>query len=168
MDCRSKRQSAFTSNGCAVTNLPIEPYDENDLQGADRVVRRIHPVYHIVPDENTGKSRVSSKAFNKSSGLTDGMSVDVEKLMQSAGIDPKRYVSTPVFTGSVSFSVAAIRKLGLWVGYDPIYGVPGQSDNPYHGEVWARDLRRSFSDSQKTGLRSIASWYVQIPGVDLG
>ena len=58
------------------------------------------------------------------------MSVDVEALIVSAGFIPQNYVTTPVFTGSVFFTAAAIRDQGLRIGYDPI------PENKFHGEVW--------------------------------
>lgn len=145
----------------------VQPYDEQDIAPNDTIIRRINPDQHVVIDENTQRRRISSKAYNKSSGPRSGMSVDIEKLIIAGGEDPKRYVTTPIFTGSVAFSASAIRSLGLWVGYEPILDVLGIPDNPYHGEVWSPTERKSFSDSQKTSLANSARWYVQIPDVDL-
>jgi hypothetical protein len=90
------------------------------------------------------------------------MSVDIEKLISCAGHDPKAYVTTPVFIGSVVFSAASIRKIGLRIGYDPLL-----PENPYHGEVWGLPVANRFSESQKRTLGNLASWYVALPNVDI-
>ena len=87
--------------------------------------------------------------------------------MHAANVDPKAFVTTPVFTGSVAFFACAIRDLGLWVGYDPIPDSPSGPGNPYHGEVWATTPKKRFSDNERTGLARAAQWYVQLPNVDI-
>jgi len=139
----------------------MEPYDENQINSDGVVIRRINPQQHIVWDENRGCSRISSKAFSPSSGPGDGMSVDIEQLMISDGIDPRQYVTTPVFTGSVAFSAGAARALGLLVGYDPV------PPNPYHGEVWGGSRPNRFSRRQKEGLAEGSCWYVKLDGVEI-
>lgn len=83
------------------------------------------------------------KVFSPSSEPNGGMSVDIERLMLADGVDPREYVTTPVFTGSVAFSAGAARALGLIVGYDPI------PTNPYRGEVWSADRPNRFSRQQR-------------------
>lgn len=147
--------------------MPIDPYDEEGICADGTIIRRINPTQHIIWDENRQRNRIASKAYNKSSGLTEGMSVDVEALMVGANVDPRAFVTTPVFTGAVSFPAGAIRALDLWVGYEPIEDVPSIPDNPYHGEVWAKTAKRSFSEAQKSGLANLARWYVELPDVDI-
>jgi len=89
------------------------------------------------------------------------MSVDLEANIIAANLDPKEYVTTPIFTGSVSFLAGAARGLNLWVGYDPI------PDNPYHGEVWGNPRPNRFSGSQKKGLHNACEWYVPLVGVEI-
>lgn len=139
----------------------MEPYDENQIDASDTIIRRINPQQHVVWDENRGCSRISSKAFSPSSGSNDGMSVDIEQLMLSDGVDPRQYVTTPVFTGSVAFSAGAARAWGLMVGYDPLW------TNPYHGEVWGGSRPNRFSQRQKRGLAEASRWYVELDGVDV-
>ncbi len=141
--------------------MAIDPYDEAQISATDTIIRRINREQHVVWDENRQKHRISTKAYNKSSGLKSGMSVDIEKLIINAGEDPTTYVTTPVFTGSVKFSASDVRMLNLWVGYEPV------QENPHHGEVWATTEKKSFSDGQKSGLANIARWYVELPEVDL-
>lgn len=89
------------------------------------------------------------------------MSVDIEALILDGGDDPKQYVITPIFTGSVAFSADNARNLGLKIGYDPI------PENPCHGEVWGSPRANRFSSSQKKGLLAASEWYVEIEDVSL-
>lgn len=137
--------------------MTIDPYDEVKINAEDTIIRRINPHQHVIWDDNKKKHRISSKAFNKSSGLKAGMSVDIENLINRAGKDPRIYVKTPVFIGSVAFLARDIRALELWIGYDPV------PDNPYHGEVWTKVEKKSFTETQKKGLANSARWYVELP-----
>lgn len=147
--------------------MAVDPYDEENIDNQDAVIRRINPEQHVVWDENRQKRRIASKAYNKSSGPKAGMSVDIEGLIVAAGQDPQTYVTTPVFTGSVAFSAGEVRALELWVGYEPIESVLNVPDNPHHGEVWARTEKKSFTEGQKSGLAKAARWYVELPDVDI-
>ena len=89
------------------------------------------------------------------------MSVDIEQAILAAGIDPKNFVTTPVYTGSVVFLAQAVRDLNLWIGFDPV------PDNAYHGQVWPTEPKRNFTEIQKSGLANSAAWYVEIPGVEI-
>ncbi len=141
--------------------MSAEPYDEDDISPDQTIIRRINPVQHIIRDDNRDCSRVSSKAFSPSSGPNGGMSVDVEARIIADDLDPHEYVTTPVFTGSVSFLASAARALNLWIGYDPI------PDNPYHGEVWGNPRPNRFSGGQKKGLQNACEWYVPLEGVEI-
>lgn len=141
--------------------MSAEPYDEDQIKADDIIIRRINPVQHVVWDDNRGRYRVSSKAFTPSSGQNHGMSVDVEALIVADGHDPKEYVTTPIFTGSVAFSAVAARALDLILGFDPI------PENPYHGEVWGNCRPNRFSKRQKDGLKAASAWYVELEDVDL-
>lgn len=87
------------------------------------------------------------------------MSVDIEAKIVEAGLEPRAYVTTPVFTNSVCFSAKSVRDTGLWIGYDPI------PDNKHHGEVWGHPKPNRFSKSQVTDLQNAAEWYVPLEGV---
>jgi hypothetical protein len=89
------------------------------------------------------------------------MSVDLERLIVAAGVNPHAYVTTPRFTGSVIFSAEQIRDAGFLIGYDPL------PDNSYHGEVWASISGGKFSRAQQKQLQTLAQWYVQIPNVEI-
>ena len=138
----------------------VAPYDEQQIDNDDTIIRRISAEY-IVPDANTGGERLSSKAFSASSGENGGMSVDLLPLMIEAGEDAEEFVTTPVFTGSVQFPAGAARKAGLWVGYEPL------PDNAYHGEVWRSPAGGRFTGGQTKALMNASNWFVEIPSVEI-
>ncbi|MGI9250387.1 MAG: hypothetical protein ACR2PR_04215 [Pseudohongiellaceae bacterium] len=146
------------------------PYDEKNIQANDVIIRRISLKEHVVRDDNKNCCRISSKAYQVSSGVAGGMSVDIESLIIKDKKDPKKFVTAPPFTGSVSFLAKQIRAIGLWVGYDPIQNNPQGSSNPYHGQVWQKKSAQSrsshFTRGQQKQLRNAAQWYVSINGVE--
>ncbi|GER04185.1 hypothetical protein JCM17846_18670 [Iodidimonas nitroreducens] len=89
------------------------------------------------------------------------MSVDLEARIRAEGHDPKIYVTTPVFTGSVFFKACDVRALALWIGYDPL------PDNPSHGEVWGSPRPNRFRRDQVSGLQQTAKWYVSLQDVEI-
>ena len=95
-------------------------------------------------------------AFKGSSDASGGMSVDIELVIIELGQDPREFVTTPRFTGSVYFNAGFLRSVGLLVGYDPL------PENAAHGEVWG-----NFSRGIQKQLRAAAIWYVEIDGVSL-
>ena len=141
--------------------MTIAPYDEEEIGPDDKIIRRISPEQHIVWDDNRRRHRISKKAYSKSSGENGGMSVDIELLIVAGGKDPNVWVTTPKFTGSVSFSARQIRNFDLLIGYAPI------NDSPYHGEVWTSQPSNRFSNTQQKGLLKAAEWYVELKDVDI-
>lgn len=142
--------------------MTVEPYDEEDIDDNDTIIRRVNPEQHVIPDENTGQRRISSKLFSPSSSPNGGMSVDILKLIEASGQEATDFIRTPPFIGSVAFSASSAREVGLRIGYDPI------PDNPFHGEVWGSPGRpQRFSQSQKRALQQASTWFVEIPGVDI-
>jgi hypothetical protein len=130
----------------------VVPHDHAEILDFHLVIRRISS-NHIVTDA-AGQARLSSMAFKPSSGPNGGMSVDIEPFIAAAGHDPRAFVTTPQWGGSVFFVVREIRARALRVGYDPI------PENEFHGEVWG--TRGQFRQ-----LQAISQWYVQIPDVAL-
>ena len=140
----------------------MEPYDEESISGDDTIIRRVNPRQHVVPDHNSGGQRVSSKLFSPSSGPNGGMSVDLLGLIKQSGVEPKQFVTTPEFTGSVAFAASSARDCGLWIGFNPT------EHNPYHGEVWRPPPPcGNFSKGQKRTLMSSSSWFVELAGVTI-
>jgi hypothetical protein len=82
------------------------------------------------------------------------MSIDIKKSIEEAGLDPKTFVITPRWIGSVIFNVDTPRSLGLQVGYDPI------PENNHHGEVWGQ-----FTKAKSKSIQRASQWFVAIPDV---
>lgn len=139
----------------------MEPYDEPEIEAAETLIRRIDRTQHVVRDENFNCERISTKAFSPSSEPNGGMSVDIKRLIEQAGLDAREYVTTPKYIGSVAFSAGAARDENLLVGYDP------SPDNPYHGEVWGENRPNRFTRAQKNALLAASVWFVEIPGVEI-
>lgn len=131
----------------------VVPHDHAEILPVDGVIRRISH-QQVVPDQMRGCQRISSIAFKASTGDSNGMSIDLQREIEEAGLDPLAYVTTPRWIGSVRFVARELRGLGLQVGYHPL------ESNPYHGEVWG-----AFNKVQQDGLRNACQWFVEIPGV---
>ena len=142
--------------------MAVSPYDEPEIGNDDQIVRRVDPQQHVIFDENTQRQRLSSKLFSPSSGPNGGMSVDIPRLIERAGIDVRSFVINSKYSGAVYFVVGDVRNAGLRVGYDPILG------NPYHGEVWGpADKPNTFTARQKRELAKASRWFVALPDVDI-
>jgi hypothetical protein len=139
----------------------VEPHDHDEIQNEDLIIRRICPANHVVYDGNRGKDRLSTKAFKPSSGVKDGMSIDIKLLIENDNLAPAEYVTTPVFTGSVEFTAITARDAGLWVGFDPL------EENPYHGEVWGAARANKFTTTQSKHIQNNSNWLVPLDGVDI-
>lgn len=77
------------------------------------------------------------------------MSVDLQCLIEEAGLDPRVYVSTPRWIGAVRFAAGDLRAEALAVGWDPL------PELPYHGQVWGE-----FSRQLLLRLRDLAEEFV--------
>jgi hypothetical protein len=150
-------------------NGTLIPHDHQEIEDNFELIRRISD-QQIVTDA-TGRRIASSLAYKASSGANGGMSVDVKDLIEGDRKDPKIYVTTPKWIGSVLFKVSDLRKLGFKVGYDPI---PEPAANPYHGQVWgtfSKDKRDSSGQTTERGtiseLQALAVWFVPIENVSL-
>ena len=129
-------------------NGGVIPHDHPGIVPDDGIIRRVSP-YHFVIDPKANGRRLSTMAFQPSTDGNGGMSVDIERLIVEAGLDPKTFVISPPWTGAVRFEARTLREEGLKVGYDPL------PDNPYHGEVWGQ-----FSKRTKQKLLSLAQFFV--------
>ena len=134
----------------------VIPHDHDGIGSTDRIIRRISEQYVVRDEKASSGLRVSSMAFQASTEGNCGMSVDLERSIVEAGLDPARFVTNPPFIGSVWFEAAYLRSETLKVGYDPL------DDNVHHGEVWG-----SFTKGRRSRLLNAAEWFVQIAGVDL-
>lgn len=140
----------------------VIPHDHEGIASEDGVIRRVSD-QQIIFDPKIGGHRLSSAAFNPSSGPNGGMSVDLQALIEEAGINPQQYVTTPKWMGSIRFMAGSLRTEEFKVGYDPIEEDPPRlQENPYHGEVWG-----TFNKSKQRKLREMCVWFVPIPGVSV-
>lgn len=142
----------------------VDPYDEPNIGVDDTIIRRIDPEQHGAWDDDRKCNRISSKAFKSSSIPPYGMSVDVLALMQAAGVNPREFVTTPKFRGSVAFTAGSLRSAGLLVGYDPLEATVDCEANPYHGEVWGNPRPDRFTKPQERAMMNSCEWFVEIEG----
>ena len=96
----------------------VIPHDHAGITANDGIIRRISE-NQIVTDK-TGARRISSVAFKKSTGPNEGMSVDLEALIIEAGIDPRRHVTNPHWTGSLRFTAGDLRAETFQIGDVPL------------------------------------------------
>lgn len=134
------------------SNGEATPHDHDEIASDHGVVRRV--AYQQTVLDAQGKRRLSSLAFEPSTDICKGLSIDLEQSITAAGLDPKAFVTTPKYLGSVRFEAGAIRALGLKVGFDPL------PDNEHHGEVWGATGR-----SAKKQLLKLSVWFVPLPDV---
>ena len=137
-------------------NGVVVPHDHLGIASEDGIIRRISEE-QIVFDQKIGGRRISSMAFKASSGQNAGMSVDLEASILAAGLEPRNYVTTPRWTGSIRYMASRLRVESFSVGYDPL------PENPHHGQVWG-----NFSKAKQRRLQQICEWYVEIDGVVIG
>lgn len=131
-------------------NGVVEPHDHEEILNDDDIVRRIS-AHHLVVDSG-GVRRISSMAFKPSTGPKGGMSIDIKKSIEMAGLNPVQFVTTPVWIGSVIFKAGVPRAHGLLVGFEPIAG------NDHHGEVWGK-----FRSGTGKAIQRASQWFVAIP-----
>lgn len=137
-------------------NDGVIPHDHEGILPSDGIIRRISRE-HVVDDPKIQGKRLSSAAFRNSTGLNGGMSIDLQQQIEEAGLDPRTFVMTPTWLGSILFKAGQIRAEGFLIGYDP------KTDNPYHGQVWG-----NFSNAKIKKLRCLCEWFVQIENVSTG
>lgn len=137
------------------TTGQVIPHDHPEIKNTDGIIRRISEE-QLVFDEKIGRKRISTKAFQASSGPNEGMSVDLQVQIEEAGLDARVYVTTPKWIGSVRLEAGTLRERNLKVGFRPT------RNNPYHGEVWG-----AFPKSTQRYLLNNCVWFVEIPGVSI-
>ena len=136
-------------------NGRVIPHDHDEIVGEDRVIRRITD-WHLTDMEGGGR-RLSSAAFEPSD---DGqVSVDIEKLLLEANLDPGEYSEALPSVGSICWSAQYLRSEQLKVGYDPL------PNNPYHGGVWNGTGR--MSRGLRKRIISNSSWLKKVQNVEI-
>jgi hypothetical protein len=144
-------------------NGELIPHDDLNILNEHGIIRRISAHYIVSDPKEGGSNRISSMAFRPSSDTNGGMSIDLQHEIEEAGLDPRVYVTTPVWIGSVRFLVEHLRTEGFMIGSDPTEQGAGGAANPYHGQVWG-----NFSKSKQRRLQQLCEWFVPIEGVALG
>jgi hypothetical protein len=138
-------------------NGAVIPHDHEGILPNDGIIRRVSTQQIVDDPKVVGGRRISSSfLFKPSSGENGGLSVDLQGLIEEAGLDAKAFVTTPRWTGSVRFEAYQLREEGFKVGYDPL------KDNPYHGEVWG-----NFSKAKGKKLLQLCSWFVPIENTSI-
>lgn len=138
------------------SNMQVQPHDHPEILDQDGIIRRISE-QHLINDEKTGGRRISSIALKPSSGQNGGLSVDLKRQIEEAGLNPQTYVTSPRWMGSLLFQASHFRQLDMLVGFDPL------TENPFHAQVWG-DLKKKTN--QKI-LFEHCRWFVQIQHVSI-
>lgn len=147
--------------------MAVAPYDDEEIDDGDRLVRRVNPRHHVVPDGNTGGERLSTKLFSPSSDPDGGMSVNLLEPMISDEIDFEEFLKQPPYIAAVQFRAEVARQNRMMVGKDPIDDE--DKPNPYHGQVWSTgDRPNRFSTGKKNALMKASEWLIEIPDVKIG
>lgn len=121
------------------------PHDDPDIRDDDIILRRVPPGKPALDHEN--KPRLSSGLFSPSSIPNHGISFDLDRSRQNAGLKPLDDLDS-VF-GLVYLVVGFVRSAGLVVGSSPT------PTNPHHVEVWGKGGAK-ITKSQKNKLRDNA------------
>lgn len=137
------------------TDGKIAAHDHSGIGPSDGLLRHIDPDHHAPFDENLGRRRLSTMAFQESSDGS-GMSVDIEKLLEVDNCPQTEHLPGQSW-GMVRLPTAFCRGLGLQVGYYPV------PSNDHHGAAWGiktRGTRKQLRDQAEQ------QWIKRIPGVD--
>ena len=130
------------ANGVAI------PYDDEDIEAADGLIRHVHPT-QLIYDDNKQCQRVSSGAFSPSQGINGGMSIDLERKLLDNGKDQLAMVPSENHA-AVRLIAGKMRELGHQVGSNPL------PENPYHGEVWISGGSKSQRKRAQRSIRDTA------------
>ena len=134
----------------------VEPHDHPHVEDDHGVIRKVSSFYVVDDPKVEGGKRISTGLMSGSTSGSKGMSVDLQNMIEVAGVDPYIFVTTPKWIGSVRLVAKDVRNLDFMVGQDPIDG------NDYHGEVWG-----TFSRARQKSLLRHSEWFVEIDGVKL-
>ena len=94
-------------------NNLVVSHDHAEILNTDDVIRRISR-QHVVPDPKVLKgNKVSTMAFQASTGINGGMSIDLKTRLEVDGLDVVAHVTSPEWIGSVEIGVKFLRGLGL-------------------------------------------------------
>jgi hypothetical protein len=134
----------------------VESHDHPEIENDHGVIRRVSDYYVVDDPKVAGGKRISTGLMNASTTGSKGMSVDLQNRIESVGLDPYVFVTTPKWIGSVRFVAGGARELGFQVGLDPL------DENYHHGEVWG-----GFTRGKQKALLRKCEWFVQLKDVVL-
>ena len=140
----------------------VIPHNHPQILDNDWVIRLVFigknepPVDLKFPE---GK-RLSLTVWEPSSGVNEGLSVNLQSLIFTGGLESPEKYSKPA---SIMMNVGDIRRLGFEVGYDPVKDDPKIPDNPYHCQIWGASTR-----GERNQLKNISQWLVPLAGVSIG
>jgi hypothetical protein len=136
-------------------NGKVIEHDHDDITNDQTVIRGI--TQHHIKD-----GRITSIAYQASSDIGEGMSVELKELIELDNKSPVEHImSNSSFIGAVSFTVGSLREINYKVGYDPISALE-TNPNPYHCQVWGE-----FPKSKKKKLARIAKKFADLDDIDL-
>lgn len=122
----------------------------SQLQPDLRFIRTLQSPFHVVPDQQTGRYRISSKAFSASK-LDGGLSGDLEQILQADGLQPTAlYPAVRNAVGAAAIPIGKIQEAGGNVCHDPVWR------NWYHGSVF------NITDAVKRKIFKSASEMIEI------
>jgi hypothetical protein len=106
---------------------PVPVVDDLSILAQDELWRRIPP-WHLVPDYNLGRKRISSAAFHDDS---DGspMSVDIAKIREANNQGPGHSLAGLKDFGLAAITAGLARQCGQIVHPEP------EPENPAHAHV---------------------------------
>ena len=138
----------------------VVPHDHPDLQGDNRVIRRISEQF-IVPSA-TGGRRLSSAVF-KNDARQGHLSLDSEKCILAIPEEPAAYVTTPVWVGALIISGTQFQAVQQPKKGDAIWqmGMVPVDGNDCHAGVWGKITAGNSNELQRR-----SDWLVPIPGVE--
>lgn len=128
-----------------------QPFDDPAISDDDGLVRFVPP-WHVIKDDNLGRLRPTSAAFDMSP--EDGcMSVDLEKLLLQASLEPCHgLASRPAGFGAVRLLAGVVRSVQLATFQDPV------PENPYHGQIANLVMPGRIARGKKRTLCKSSEW----------
>lgn len=151
-------------------DLPVDeqgnilPHSHPDLTDEKLLIRGVFP-HQVVPDKNTGNSRLSSGIF-KQVKPKEHLSCDDRSCLEENDADITTRYSSGRYIGAVEVSVQDVQNIGedLVIGRVPVQADPvkGIEENICHCGIWGR-----ITKGMENSLFRCCQWTVQIDGVEI-
>ena len=150
----------------------MKPYNDESILPDDRIIRYIDKDQDIVFDKKFEAWKLKKSAFSQSSEpklvqnnasstpkvRTEGMSVDIESLINQKYPDTVKYIKTyeKSYDGAVSLVVKEVRGIDLMIGIDI------SEKKPFHGQVWGDNENYKVRTSHQKKLLAMCNLLVPI------